>query len=257
MHLNKQYTKLLYVTNKNMTTKASQYGPGHSASQVKHHEWRTAENSAGHLLPHLKRIAGQNPQLKLLDVGAGSGTISASLAGYMPEGHVTATDISNEILGQAAAHAEAKGITNVSFRKASVFELPFDDGEFDVAHAHQVLCHLSDPSGAVKEMLRVVKPGGVVALRESDMQMWCMFPELAGLVKFHELMVKTILANGGQDQGGRRLVSWAVAAGVPRDRIEASFGTWCYSDAPDREVWGKRDMTFPFEQCPARRVEAG
>lgn len=228
----------------------SQYGPGHSASQVKHHEWRTAENSAGHLLPHLKRIAGLKPQLKLLDVGAGSGTISASLAGHMPEGQVIATDISDEILKQAAAHAEAKGVANISFRKASVFELPFDDAAFDVAHAHQVLCHLSEPSRAIKEMLRVVKPGGVVALRESDMQMWCMFPELPGLVKAHKLMVTTLLANGGQDQGGRRLVSWVVDAGIPRDKVEASFGTWCYSDAPDRKVWGK--MTPVSSSNPMR-----
>lgn len=240
------------------TSGTSRYGPGHNASQVKHHEWRTAENSAGHLLPHLKRIVGQNPQLKLLDVGAGSGTISTSLACHMPRGQVTATDLSEDILQRAANLAMAAGVTNIVFRRANVFELPFADATFDVAHAHQVLCHLAEPSRAIKEIFRVVKPGGIVALRECDMQMWCMFPELAGLVKSHEVFVKTMLAHGGQDQGGRRLVSWAVAAGIPRDNIEASFGTWCYSDAPDRKVFG--EPTFMKGQRPAPWriwVEAG
>lgn len=222
-----------------MTSKANQYGPGHAASQVQHHEWRTAENSAGHLLPHLKRLAEQNPHLRLLDVGAGSGTISASLARYMPEGEVTATDISDEILQRAADYARSTGVTNLAFQAASVYKLPFEDDAFDIAHAHQVLCHLDDPSSAIREMVRVVKPGGIVALRESDMKMWCMFPELAGLVKFHEMTVKTLVANGGSDEGGRRLVSWTVEAGVTRDKIQASFGTWCYSDPPDRKTWGE------------------
>lgn len=219
---------------------ASRYGPGHDASHVKHHEWRTAENSAGHLLPHLRRIVDVNPHLKLLDVGAGSGTISASLAQKMPEGQVTATDISEDILQRASEFAQSMGATNVEFRTANVFELPFEDATFDVAHAHQVLCHLGEPSRAITEMVRVVKPGGVIALCESDMRMWCLFPELDGLVKFYDMMVNTLVANGGQDKGGRQLVSWAVAAGVRRDDIEAGFGTWCYSSAPDRKVWGKQ-----------------
>jgi ubiquinone/menaquinone biosynthesis C-methylase UbiE len=222
-----------------MSSSTSQYGPGHAASQVKHHEWRTAENSAAHLVPHLERAAKTNPHLKLLDVGAGSGTISASLAKYIPQGHVTATDISQDILDRAAEYAKLAGLTNLAFQTASVYELPFDDATFDIAHAHQVLCHLGDPARAIKEMVRVVKPGGIVALRESDMQMWCFWPELHGLTRFHEITVKTLLANGGQDKCGRKLVSWAVDAGIPRESMDASFGTWCYSNSYDRRSWGK------------------
>lgn len=217
--------------------KTSQYGPGHDASHVKHHEWRNAENSAGHLLPHLRRIAGQNPQLKLLDVGAGSGTISASLAQEMPGGQVTATDISGAILQQAAAHAASSGVSNMAFQTASATELPFADATFDVAHAHQVLCHLGEPHRAVEEMLRVVKPGGIIALREVDMLMWCMYPETEGLTDFCRMMAKTMVRNGGHEDAGRRLVSWVMEAGVSRDNIEASFGTWCFSDPADRGVW--------------------
>ncbi|KAH7022275.1 S-adenosyl-L-methionine-dependent methyltransferase [Ilyonectria destructans] len=234
------------------------YGPGYGATQVTHHEWRTAENSAGHLLPRLQSIAKQTPQLKLLDVGAGSGTISASLAKYMPEGQVTATDISDEILGRAKLHADSVGVKNIQFQRANVYELPFPDSTFDVTHAHQVLCHLDAPSDAIREMVRVTKPGGVVALRESEMKMWCIFPELPPLLRFHEIAAKTLVANGGQDKGGRQLVSWTMKAGVAREDITASFGTWCYSAPEDRLPWASSMMErLKNGQMRGKAIELG
>lgn len=132
------------------------YLPGYAASNVKHHEWRTAENSAMYLMTPLQSMAKGNPKLTLLDVGAGSGTISASLAKYMPHGHVTATDLSEKILERAADHAKEVGVSNISFQPASVYELPFPDNSFNVVHAHQMLCHLDSPVEALKEMIRVV-----------------------------------------------------------------------------------------------------
>ncbi|KAJ4294666.1 hypothetical protein N0V88_004895 [Collariella sp. IMI 366227] len=200
-----------------MSSKHNSYAPGHAASQT---------------------AVSQNPSLTLLDIGAGSGTISASLAKYLLQGHVLATDISDSILARAKEYADSQGVTNISFQKASVYELPFEDSKFDVVHAHQVLCHLDSPVEAVKEMLRVVKPGGLLALREWDPRMWCFWPETKGLLEYQELMVAVMLANGGQDKAGRRLVSWVMGAGVERERIEASFGTWCYSKPEDRRAWG-------------------
>ncbi|KAH6617549.1 S-adenosyl-L-methionine-dependent methyltransferase [Chaetomium tenue] len=230
------------------------YAPGHAASQTQHHEWRTASNSAAHLLPHLHRAAQQLQQqqqatprpLQLLDVGAGSGTISASLAQHLAPlgGTVLATDISDDILARAAAHAADVGAAgNMAFRRASVYALPFADGAFDVVHAHQVLCHLKAPVEAVREMVRVCRGGGggggLVALRESDLHSWCVWPETEGLRKFHRLMVATLVANGGEDRGGRKLLSWVLEAGVDREDVEAGFGAWCFSTSEDKRVWGE------------------
>lgn len=235
-------TAVILLVNLSSTMAASQcnkYGPGYASQHVKHHEWRTAENSAAHLIPRLQTMAMKNPQIKMLDVGAGSGTISASLAKYIPEGHVTATDISEEILTRAKQYAKSKGVHNLDVQQANVYQLPFPDSTFDITHAHQVLCHLDTPSDAIRELVRVTKPGGVVALRESDMHMWCFWPELPGLLKFHETQIKTLISNGGQDKGGRQLVSWVIKAGVARENITASFGTWCYSALEDRQAWGE------------------
>lgn len=221
-------------------TSHNAYLPGYAANQIQHHEWRTAENSAAYLLPSLKDLSTTNPIPTLLDVGAGSGTISASLAKYLPQGgQVLATDLSPEILERARSHATQAGVTNIRFQQASVYALPFADASFDVVHASMVLCHLDAPVQALAEMLRVAKPGGLVADRESDLRMWSYHPQLPGIDKSLKLLRATHEAAGGSVDGGARLVSWAMKAGARREQITASFGTWCYSTPEERRVWGE------------------
>lgn len=121
---------------------------------------------------------------------------------------------------------------------ASIYELPFEDDTFDIVHAQQVLVHLDDPVKAIREMLRVCKSDGIVALRESDMRMWCFYPETKELVAFHKLIQEVMQSSGGAPDTGVRLVSLVMEAGVKRERIEASMGTWCYSTPEERRVWG-------------------
>ncbi|PPJ59105.1 hypothetical protein CBER1_01683 [Cercospora berteroae] len=215
----------------------NKYIPGHKPTHIQNHTWRTAENSCAYLLPTLQQKVQTTPNLKALDCGCGPGTISASLASYFPQGHIIATDLSPDVVTQAATHASKLGIKNLSTQVASIFELPFPDNEFDLVHAQQILCHLSEPLKAVKEMLRVCKPGGIVALRECDMRMWCFYPETEGMKELHKAIMKTFEASRGSVDMGPRLVSLALQAGVKRDDVKASMGTWCYSTREERQVW--------------------
>jgi ubiquinone/menaquinone biosynthesis C-methylase UbiE len=102
-------------------------------------ESRTATNSAAYLLPTLQKMKTNNPKLTLLDVGAGSGSMSAEFAQLVgPDGHVTAVDINPGIIPRAKAVAEQWGVSNISFQTADAYKLPFDDGTFDIVHCHQV-----------------------------------------------------------------------------------------------------------------------
>ncbi|TVY65661.1 putative methyltransferase, partial [Lachnellula suecica] len=202
-----------------------------------HHELRTAENNAGYLLPKLQSLRERNPHLTLLDVGAGSGSISATLAKLIPDGHVTGVDLNPEILPRARAVAEMAGVTNIEFQQGSIMQLPFPDGAFDVTVCHQMLTHLKAPWDALSEMLRVTKQGGFVAAREGDLETECVWPELPGLLKFHKFAAGMMIMAGGSATGGRQLLSWALKAGVPREKIELSFSTWSYSTPEDRRVW--------------------
>ena len=157
----------------------------------------------------------------------------------MPRGRVIATDISDEILQKAARHAENVGAKNVEVRKANVYELPFEDGSMDVVHASQVLIHLDDPGRAVREMVRVAKnPGGAIALRESDLRAWSVYPRFKGLLEMNEMLCAVHEANGANVNAGGMLISWLLEAGVQREKITAGAGTWCYSTPEERKVWG-------------------
>ena len=216
--------------------------PSHPPPQAIHHEARDAENSAAYLLPKLHSMKERNPKLAVLDVGAGSGSISVALAKIIPDGHVTATDLNKEILPRAQAIAEMAGVKNIEFQQADAYKLPFADGTFDVTHIHQVLTHLKAPWDVLREMLRVTKPGGLVAARDGDLESECSWPQLPGILKFHDFTVGLIKGAGGSTTGGRQLLSWALKAGVDRSQITASYGTWCYSTPADKKVWGRSSL---------------
>src|SRR6266700_7750300 len=136
------------------------YTHGHHESVLRSHRWRTAENSAAYLLPHLALDA------KILDVGCGPGTITADLADRVPRGQVTGMGAAQEIVEQARTAAGDR--RNLEFATADIYALDYPDGGFDVVHAHQVLQHLGNPVRALREMRRVARQGGLVAVREAD-----------------------------------------------------------------------------------------
>lgn len=213
--------------------------PDYPAPQAVHHELRTAENSAGYVLATLRSMKEINPRLRLLDVGCGSGTISVTLAKVIPEGDVTGVDLKPEILPRAQAVADIAGVKNIKFIEGDAYKLPFEDSSFDITHCHQMLTHLKEPWNALREMLRVTKPGGIVAAREGDLETECVWPELSGLLKFHKFAADTMKAAGGSATGGRQLLSWALKAGVKRDHITVSYSTWSYDTPSDKNSWGK------------------
>ncbi|KAI8978733.1 methyltransferase type 11 [Trametes punicea] len=213
-------------------SKGAVYTHGHHESVLRSHSWRTAQNSAAYLLPHLK------PDMTLLDMGCGPGTITVDFATLLPEGHVTGLDIpDSDVLDKARAHADERGVKNISFISGDANALPFPDATFDVVHAHQVLQHVGDPVQVLKEMRRVTKPGGIVATRETDFSGMIWFPEMEGLHEWCEGYTKVARANGGEPDAGRRLHVWAKAAGFPKESLTLSAGTWCFYTPEERAWW--------------------
>ncbi len=154
------------------------YTHGHHESVLRSHRWRTAENSAAYLLPAL------TPDARLLDVGCGPGTITADLATRV--GSVTAVETAPEALDAARAVAAERGLA-IDFAVEDVHALSFADDSFDVVHAHQVLQHVADPVGALREMARVCRPGGIVAARDSDYAAFTWWPEVPALAQWQDL----------------------------------------------------------------------
>jgi SAM-dependent methyltransferase len=201
------------------------YTHGHDEPVLRSHLSRTAANSAGYLVPHLRS------GLSVLDVGCGPGTITVDLADLVAPGEVTAIEPVPDALGAAQ---QAAGERSIRFEIADVHDLPYADGEFDVVHAHQVLQHVADPIGALREMRRVSR--GLVAARDADYHAMTWYPENPALDEWLDLYRKTHRRNGGEPDAGRRLLSWAQAAGFTD--IDASASAWLYATPESRRWWG-------------------
>ncbi len=225
-----------------MGTPRATYTHGHPERVVASHASRTVADSAVFLVPRLR------PGMRLLDLGCGPGTITAGLASLVDPGEVVGVDAAPEVLDRARAHVASLGVTNVTFRTADVLALPFPEQSFDVVYAHQLLQHLGDPVGALVEAARVLRPGGLVAVREADFATMTFHPENPTLDAWRSMYRAVHRANGGEPDAGRRLLEWANAAGF--ERITASSSTWTYADPVRRgewaDLWATRTTTPPF-----------
>lgn len=99
---------------------------------------------------------------KVLDCGAGTGELS--LAASDNADSVLCTDLSKNMLKQAQRKARALGADNIEFAARNIFDLQEPNDTYDVVIAGNVLHLLTNPQGAVKEMYRVLKPGGRLLL---------------------------------------------------------------------------------------------
>jgi len=140
-----------------------QYTWGYGAAWQQYHTTTSAgAQRASFLLPYLR------PGMSLLDCGCGIGAITVELARRLAPGEVVGIDIAPVQVERSQALAREKGVTNARFEVGNAYELPFPDASFDAAFAHRVLEHLRDPLRALKEMRRVLKPGGVAGILDPD-----------------------------------------------------------------------------------------
>ena len=218
------------------------YTHGHHSSVLKSHTWRTAENSASYLLPYLDK------SFAMLDVGCGPATITCDFATRVAS--VVGIEPVEGILKKATATATERGIDNVSFEVGSVYALRFDDDTFDVVHAHQVLQHLTDPVGAISEMVRVTKPGGLVAVRDADYHAMTWHPQPPELDRWMDVYQAVARHNDAEPDAARHLIEWALNAGVDRGAITASADSWLYATSEERgwwaDLWADRSVNSAF-----------
>jgi SAM-dependent methyltransferase len=212
-----------------MGERAETYTHGHAESVLRSHRWRTVENSAAYLLPHLR------PGVDLLDVGCGPGTITVDLAQRVAPGRVVGIDAAADAIDAARGAAPEGGVT-VELAVGDVYALDHDDASFDVVHAHQVLQHLGEPVRALREMRRVCRPDGVVAARDSVYRSFSWYPRVVGLDRWLDVYCAVAEANGGEPDAGSHLRAWCLEAGF--SSVEASATAWSFASDEERAWWG-------------------
>lgn len=124
----------------------------------------SAVHASGRDLQRLAERLADFPQAKVLDMGCGAGHVSFTAAGQVAE--VTAYDLSSQMLEVVTAAAKEKGFSNIVTQQGYAETLPFADASFDVVISRYSAHHWHDVGQALREVKRVLKPGGVMIIMD-------------------------------------------------------------------------------------------
>lgn len=174
----------------------------------------SAVHAQGEDLDQLLRAAQLTGSERVLDAGCGAGHASAAVAPFAAE--VTALDLSEAMLKQTAQLAAARGLTNVTALQADVEAIPCADGVFDRVISRYSAHHWPDPSAALSEIWRVLKPGGMFILGD------IIAPEAPALDTFLQTVELLRDPSHVRDHSTRQWLDLMHSAGF---RAEAVF-TW-------------------------------
>ncbi len=121
-------------------------------------------NAGGPDLQRLAELAGEHPGWEALDIATGGGHTALAIAPHVAR--VVATDITGPMLAAAREFIVGRGAANVDFQLADAEDLPFPGGSFDLVSCRIAAHHFPDPARFVAEVVRVLRPGGLLLLQD-------------------------------------------------------------------------------------------
>jgi len=215
------------------------------------------QDQAGTLVDLLHSDTSYPAGSTVLEAGCGVGAQTVTLARGSPGARITSMDISAASLEEAQARADAVGLTNVQFRKADIFELPFHPGSFDHVFVCFVLEHLSRPAQALARLKAVLKPGGTITVIEGDHGSAYFHPDSAAAREAIGCLVELQRRAGGNAMIGRQVYPLLIGAGFEDVQVSPRM---VYADASRPQLvegFIRRTFTAMVEGVRANAIEAG
>jgi SAM-dependent methyltransferase len=164
--------------------------------------------------------------MRVLDCGCGSGAITLGLAEVVRPGCVVGIDMAEAEVERSRQRATEQGIDNVRFEVGDICALPFPDRSFDAAFAHNVLEHIRDLDSALNEILRVLKPGSLVGLRDTASRSTLIVPPDEPLLHWLSLLERSWERQGGHPHLGCDLRGLLYRAGFVDIQASASYDSY-------------------------------
>lgn len=193
----------------------------------------------------------------VLEAGCGVGAQTVTLAERSPAARITSIDVSAESLAEASRRVQGAGLTNVAFRQADIFDLPFEPGSFDHVFVCFVLEHLARPVAALELLGALLRPGGTITVIEGDHGSAYFHPDNAAAHDAIRCQVALQRAAGGDALIGRRVYPLMTEAGFDAVRVSARM---VYVDAtrPDLvDGFTRRTFTAMIEGTREDAIAAG
>lgn len=197
------------------------------------HENERLQDQAGTLVELLHSDTAYPAGSRVLEAGCGVGAQTVTLARRSPGARFTSVDVSADSLAQARRRADRAGLSNVEFRRADVFALPFDEASFDHVFVCFVLEHLSRPVEALVILDRLLRPGGTITVIEGDHGSAFFHPDSRAAHAAIQCQIELQLRAGGNPLIGRRLYGMLADAGFAGVRVSPRM---VYVDASRPEL---------------------
>ncbi|MDH5737372.1 MAG: methyltransferase domain-containing protein [Gammaproteobacteria bacterium] len=191
------------------------YTLGYGAASIAMMASRTAENHAEFFLTHL--IPGMN----VLDVGCGPGTITLGFAEKIYPGTVTGIEL--DLVQTKSVSANASEELNLHFATGDIYQLDFDDSIFDAIFASALIGNLKFPLKGIEELKRVLKPGGILGIKEFDHSANIAYPVPDFQEEIENLYNRLRISNGHDPDSGRKVKSYLHEAGFENINCTAVF----------------------------------
>jgi len=180
----------------------------------------------------LMALASPRPQEQVLDVACGTGLVALAAAERVgPQGHVLGTDISDHMVDAARQRAAQRGVHQLGFARMDAEQLALPDGGFDLALCALGLMYVPDPALALRELRRVLRPGGRVGLAVWGERARCGWSALFPIVddEVRSEVCPLFFRLGQQDA----LVGLCAEAGFERIAQQRIASTLCYADGEE------------------------
>jgi ubiquinone/menaquinone biosynthesis C-methylase UbiE len=152
------------------------------------------------------------PGDQLLEIGCGAGAVLGVIGQAFPQLRLAGIDLSTEQIVYAREHLQRLGHAQADLRTGDATQLPWPDASFDHVYMMWFLEHVADPRPFLAEARRVLRPGGRIAVTETDYSMFHVHPPLPDVDYLSDAQ-RSLFTRNGQPAMGRALGARLAAAG--------------------------------------------